>query len=250
MALRVKTPQEIYHYYESKVDFNAGFVYVTFMEEDPEYSARILNETTGNEHLNAELADGVGGSAAKVGIFKDILTQVVKTFTAYFKYVHCEVAFELSEDGKREFGPDKLLASFVNTNENVSLKLRKFNHKYRWFNLRATPSELCSMLKLACVTVGQRFSASLRNNSVTFPGDENQYGWYCSKHVCTMLRSLNCEMFHLNRTNTVTVDELYHMVECCGHFVDAHMHKLPPIVTENMFGEEAVRNIVYNKQQQ
>lgn len=243
-----RSPQGMYHFYEPNVDLNCGYIYVTFMEEDVNYGAQVRDGTTGNEHLNEELAVGVGGAATNVGLFKDVLTKVVQTFTAHFQFVHCEVAFELSESGKQAFGPDKLLASYVNTGENVGLKLRHFNDKYRWFYLRATPEQISSMLKLACLTVGQKFSAELRNNAVTMPGNENNYGWYCSKHVATLLRTLDCEMFHLNRTNTITVDELYHMVENCNHFAAQHLRRLPPVVKESMFGAESVREIIYNKE--
>lgn len=250
----MSSPSETYGEFVSQIDLKAGFVYVAFMQESPEYGALVRDGLTGREHVNDEIAaDAIGGGSngggflSKISFARHAMAKVVQSFTAHLRFMHCEVVFQPSETGKKRHGPDKLLAVFVNSNENVDMKWRKFNQKYVWFNLRATSDDIINMLKFACKTRGEPYSAELRNKTATFPGNENRPGWYCSKHVATMLRALPCEMFHLNRTNTITVDELYHMIDQCGHKVSPEFCKNPPIVYENMYGREAVNEILYAK---
>jgi len=245
--LRHRSPLEMYNYFKQYVDLGAGFIYVTFMEEDPQVGALVRAGRTGREHLNDDIAIQIGGSATKnVGFLKEIMSVVVRTFTGHFQFVHTEIAFKLSETGKKTHGADKLLAVYVNTNENVGMRWRGFNASYKWFYLKANPAQLDSMLKFACATNGEPFSEKLRNNSVTFPGKEEQHGWYCSKHVATALRCLDCEMFHLNRTNTLTVDELYHMVDACG-LNAPHLAQKAPVLLETIFSKESVDAVIYQK---
>ena len=249
MTQRKQTPLEMYHYYKQFVDLDAGFIYVTFMKQDAAEARLVREGRTGREHLNDEIALEIGGGATeKFGFFKDIMSVVVRTFTGHFAYVHTEVAFKLSENGKKEHGADKLLAVYVNTDENVGMRWRGFNPAYKWFYLKANHQQLDSMLKFACATCDEPFSKRLRDNAVTYPGQEEQHGWYCSKHVATMLQCLDCEMFHLNRTNTVTVDELHHMVEACGRNAP-HLAPKPPILLEQLFSKESVQEVVYKKYQ-
>jgi|CXWL01.1.fsa_nt_gi hypothetical protein len=243
-----ETPGQLFARYAPNVDMRSGFVYVAFMETDPDSAARVRDGLTGREYLNDEVARGIGGAAAaRFGFVQHLLAKAVQSFTAYFKFTHCEVAFPLSERGKHEHGPDKLLAVFVNEVENVSMRWRHFDQRYRWFSLRATDQQIESMLKFACVTHGEPFSASLRNSVATTPGSEHVVGWYCSKHVASMLRALDCEMFHLERTNTITVDELFHMVECSEHLAARHDVTLPPVQLEQRWGREAVAEVLYQQ---
>lgn len=243
---RRETPGQLFAQYAPRVNLKSGFVYVAFMETDPDAAARVRDGLTGFEHLNDEVALGIGGRAAsQFGIVHYLLSKAVQSFTAYFKYTHCEVAFPLSEHGKHEQGPDKLLAVYVNGVDNVSMRWRHFDARYRWFSLRATERQIESMLKFACLTRGEPFSAPLRNSVATTPGRERQLGWYCSKHVASLLRALDCEMFHLERTNTITVDELYHMVECSDHLVPQHNVSMPPVLLEQVWGQEAVADVLY-----
>lgn len=248
----MSTPKDLYGEFVGQIDLNAGFVYVAFMKETAEYGALIRDGLTGREHVNDEIAGDVvgGGLASKIPFFGQLMSKVVQSFTAHLQFIHCEVVFQPSETGKQRNGHDKLLAVFVNSNENVDMKWRKFNQKYIWYCLRANSEDLKNMLRFACKTRGEPYSAELRNKTATYPGSENKAGWYCSKHVATMLRALPCEMFHLNRTNTITVDELYHMVDQCDHKVLAGFSKTPPIVYENMYGKDAVNEILYAKRPQ
>jgi hypothetical protein len=247
MANRTQTPLELYNQYLPDIDLNAGIVYVAFMEETPENGARVRDGTTGREHLNVEIARSVGGPLASLGLLRRLLARAGQQFTAHFQYIHCEVVFVLSERGKTTQGADKLLAVFVNEGDNVSMRWRHFDKRYKWIALRANPYQIDSMLKFACVTRGEKFSRALTNSVATLPGSETQYGWYCAKHCATMLRALDCPMFHLNRTNIMTVDELYHMVDGCDHFPLQHNLVKTPVVLEQIYGRQAVNEVVYDK---
>lgn len=242
----MSTLAELYSNLVNQIDLNAGFVYVSFMKQDEEDAVRVRDGRTGREYMNDDIAVDIGGSASyMLSPVKSFISNVVRNFTAHMKFIHCEVGFEPSAAGKKKNGSDKLLAVFVNSNENVEIRWRKFNQKYVWFNVRANNEQIQSMLMFACVTRGEPYSSALRNSTATMPGSENQPGWYCSKHVATMLRSLPCEMFHLNRTNTITVDELHIMIDACDHKIPTQNAKTPPIVYETMYGAEAVRNVLY-----
>lgn len=242
MFARNPTPLELYNKYKRIINLNCGYVHVTFMQEDPATGALVRDGLTGREYLNDEAARDLGGSATKFGFLQKLLSQSVRSFTSNFSFTHVELAFPLSEVGARENGEDKLLAVFVSRSDNVGIRLRRFDERYKWFAVSTTSQQMCSMLKFACLTYGEKFSLKMLHNTVTSPGKENQPGWYCSKHVATMLRSLDCAMFHMNRTNTITVDELYHMVECCGHIAPASHVRKPVVVLEKIYGKQQVED--------
>jgi len=248
LSKRRKTPAELYALFEPRVDLDAGLVYVGFKPNDPEENLAVREGRTGREHLNTGLAQNALGALSFVGAVVRVFSRAAQIFTSYFAFEHCEVAFALSEPGKKVYGPDKLLAVLVNGRENVTIKQRHFHGAYKWHALRATRAELVSMLKFACTTAGERFAAAVRDRVATFPGDDaTTPGWYCTKHTATMLRSLDCAMFHLTRPNTVTTDELYHMVEMCGHAPARHNDVKTPIQMEQLFGVDAMNRTVYAK---
>lgn len=229
--------RQLYEYYRTKIDDKCGFIRVAFMEEDPDAGLRVLRAATGDPTQRRFGAQVLG---VNYGFFADLYLRAAQLVEASFRFTHCEFAFDLSIEGKRTAGADKLLAAFVSRRDNVGLRWRSFDHRYAWFQLRATPKQLDAMLKFACLTHGQPFSDKLMGRSVVMPGSEAQQGWYCTKHVATALRVLDCEMFHLTPTNTLTVDELHAMVDAADHGPAAHQISRPAAVLKHVFDPRAV----------
>jgi len=237
-----QTPHECFNYYRKYVNFDAGYIYVAFMKEDPDGVAPRYEERLGAGYKDGELARGL------CGCLGSMFTRDVQIFCASFLYIHCEVVFLPNEAAKREFGADKMLAVLVNERDNVAMRWRHFDDRYKWIKLRATPKQIDIMLKFACTTNGEAFSGSQRNSVPLRPGVEQPTGWYCAKHVASMLRVLDCEMFHFTRTNTLTVDELHAMVENCNHFPSAFMAtSKTPVELERIHGRQNVQEVIYDQ---
>lgn len=241
----MQTPLALYEQMLPKINTNAGYVCVVFLDSDERQREAVRTGQTGREAENGVLAANVTGA---LGVFSELraLTETAaKSFMGCWRYLHAEVVFELSDRGKREEGANNMLAVYVNGAENVNMRWRHFDARYRWRKLRATPHQLESMLKFACLTRGERFSRALTDNTVTSPGAETQPGWTCAKHVATMLRSLDCASFHMNTTNTLTIDELHALIDGCTHNLGENYGSRPPVVLETLFGTAAVEAAVY-----
>lgn len=230
---------ELFNYYKPSIDFNCGYVYVAFMREDPDNAPPRFEDRLGEFYRDDHVARGV------FGCFGKMLQRDVQIFCANFVYIHCELAFASSEAGKRAHGADRLLAVLVNSYQNVSMRWRHFDARYEWIQLRATPRQIEMMLKFACTTRGEQFSEAQRNAVILRPGVEQPTGWYCTKHVASMLRVLDCEMFHVTRVNTVTVDELHVMVYYCDHTSKEWQRVRTPIELERIYGRENAQEVLY-----
>jgi hypothetical protein len=233
------SPAELYRIHAAEIDMNAGFVYVTFMREDARKAPVRFEDRLTVAYRDREVERGV------FGCFGDMLREDLQLYVANFGYTHCEVVFVPSDTGKARHGADVLLAVYVNTGENVAMRWRHFDDRYEWTQLRANATEIDAMLQFACLTYGERFSAEQRNAAVLHPGAERRDGWYCTKHAMSILRALDCPAFHLNRTNTLNVDEFHALVSCCGHTPPPHLLTQPPVVKEAIFGRESMEQNVY-----
>ena len=232
-------PTELYAHFKRLLDLDCGYVFVAFMREDHDGGAPRVEDRLSEAYRDDDVARGVGGC------FGALFQRDVQIFCAHFVYIHCEIAFEPNALGRKQHGADKMLAVLVNAKDNVAMRWRHYDNRYEWLQLRATRKQLEAMLKFACSTRGERFSAAQRDAAVVRPGVEQATGWYCTKHVATLLRSLDCEMFHFNRTNSLTCDELHTLVKFCNHSPSAHLKKQPPIVMEKIFGRDNVGEVLY-----
>jgi hypothetical protein len=69
-----------------------------------------------------------------------------------------------------------------------------------------------AMLFFAFEEQGKRFSVSLMSKSVVNPGPDDRAEYFCSQFTMACLERLPYPMFHFNRANAQSIDDIYRMV--------------------------------------
>lgn len=190
-------------------------------------------------HLGQKLANSVLASdnAAAVMLGKliplHLLATAVQEFTGSFRMVHCEAAFYLSAAGHRRFGDEYMMAVATQQKAPVYLYPRKFHDEYEWLNVRADCNQLRSIVAYCQSLQGQPFKYGAMAQCLTTPGPDLRQKWYCSYLCATLLEFLDVPDGHLNRPNTLSIDDLYYIVSARAYRPDndysrpaAHLRKI------------------------
>ena len=200
------------------IDMYHGAFVIGFMATTDEEREATRRGDTRHQHLGERLAAGVVASdnTAAVLLGKmlpfNLLASAVQEFTSAFRYFHCEAAFYLSAAGRAKFGEEYMLAVATQNQAPVFLYPRKFNDTYEWLNVRADCNQLRAIVGYCQSLQGQPFKYGAMSQCLTTPGPDTRQKWYCSYLCATMLEFLDMPEGHLNRPNTLSIDDLYYIV--------------------------------------
>lgn len=118
----------------------------------------------------------------------------------------------LERTWQKKFGADKMLALVVQERCPVQIRPRKFYSAYRWHNIAANDTEVRAMLAYAQSLQGQPFAYGAMARCVTNPGPDKRDAWFCSYLTAVVLECMPYPELHLNRANTLAVDDLHEIV--------------------------------------
>lgn len=152
----------------------------------------------------------------------DVVAGVAHDVMSKFQYYHCEPAFYLSERGKEVFGADKLLCVRSEKKTPVQIYARTFHGEYTWVNIAADINELRGVVAYCCNIQGAMFNEDAMGLCLTSPGPDTRKSFYCSYLCASLLELLDHPVGHLNRPNTLSIDDLYALVQSCKPEMDIH----------------------------
>lgn len=150
---------------------------------------------------------GVGGLMSLVP--KEFMSGMADNVLRSFKYTHCEPAFYLSKKGKSIFGEDRLLCVRCEKKTPVQIYARRFHGEYTWVNVCANINEIRGVIMYCCSIQGARFNDDAMYRCMTSPGPDVRKTFYCSYLCASLLEFLDNPVGHLNRPNTLTIDDLH-----------------------------------------
>lgn len=221
------------------VDTYHGAFAIGFKAASEADRAQTRRGSSRHEHLGENLAKNVVASdniaAVMLGrlLPLHLLASAVQEFTGSMRLMHCEAAFYLSAAGRAKFGDDFMLAVATQQKAPVFLYPRRFNDEYEWLNVRADCNQLRCVLGYCQKLQGQPFKYGAMAQCLTTPGPDTRQKWYCSYLCATLLEFLDVPDGHLNRPNTLSIDDLYHIVSAPAYRPEndysrpaAHLKKL------------------------
>lgn len=202
------------------VDMDRGSFAIGFKRRDPELAERLQRgERVKSEYRAYEtIANGILGYRGEsrpsgwMAYVAKHLTIAVEEYNREFQYVHCEPAFFLSEKGNEEFGSDYMLCVAASNKSPLQLFPRLFNDEYEWVTVGATRTELEAIIGRVCRMQGDRFDFGGMSRCLLAAGPDERRGWYCSYVVAAILELLRVPSGHVNRANTLSVDNIAEMV--------------------------------------
>lgn len=213
----------------ASVDLNRGYISVGFLEQTEAERALIRQGRTNSEYMTTQFAEnlvdieaGRVDSAQKQSFLSklrnilvrllptEIAITAVRTYTSELKFKHCELGFFMNEEGQRRSrkGAD-MLAVAINEEFNVYIAPRHFSADFKWVNVRCSPIEMYAMLHYAHSLQGTKLCRKRMAQLATYPGPDRRDQLYCSHLTMACLQYIGTCGFHLNRPNTLTIDEVY-----------------------------------------
>lgn len=169
-------------------------------------------------HIGENLARNVVASdnSAAVLLGKlvplSLLSSAVQEFTSSFRMMHCEAAFYLSRKGTETFGDEYMLAVATEQKAPVFIYPRRFHDEYEWLNVAADCNQMRAIVAYCQSLQGKPFRYNAMAQCLTTPGPDLREKWFCSYLCATLLEFLDVPEGHLNRPNTLSIDDLYHIV--------------------------------------
>jgi len=202
------------------VDLYRGCFAVGFLATNSEERKRVRAGQGKHAHLGVKLSSQItAGSSNSIWsalsslIPTSMITAAVQEFTASLDFVHCEAAFYLSEKGKEVFGDGHMLSITAQQKAPVHIYPRRFHDDYEWLNVSSDCNELRAIVGYCCDLQGKRFKYNAMAQCLTTPGPDRREKWYCSYLCATLLEFLSVAEGHLNRPNTLSIDDLYFILK-------------------------------------
>lgn len=140
---------------------------------------------------------------------REMIAAAVDEVANGLSFGHCEAAFYLSSKGKAVYGDDHMLAVTTQQKAPVFIYPRKFNAEYEWVNIKADCNEIKAIVYHCFSLQGKAFQYGAMARCLTTPGPDLREKWFCSYLCATLLEFLSVPEGHLNRPNTLSVDDLY-----------------------------------------
>jgi len=203
------------------IDLYHGCFAIGFKAQSDRERERTRRGEAAHAHLSQRLSrtitsDESGGkstwSVLSSLIPLSLLDAAVQEFTSSMRFVHCEAAFYLSEAGRTKFGDDHMISITAQQKAPVHMYARRFNHDYEWLNVAADCNQLRAIVGYCHQLQGQKFQYGAMARCLTTPGPDTRQRWFCSYMCATMLEFLDVPDGHLNRPNTLSIDDLYYIV--------------------------------------
>lgn len=204
------------------IDTKAGMFTMCFYAQSEADRKKARSGSSRFRHLGEELrGDLVSHDTSTLSsvlgnlLPSNLLLSAIQEISSRFRYVHCEAAFYPSEKGKAAFGKDSMVCLVVQKKAPVHLVGRKFSSSYTnydWINIAADSDQLIAIVAHCHELQGQRFSDGAMAKCMSTPGPDLREKWYCSYLCATLLEFLDVPEAHLNRLNTLTIDDLHAIV--------------------------------------
>ncbi len=202
------------------VDLDRGSFAIGFKQRDPLIRERLQRgECIKSEQKAYEsMANGILGYRAGerpqgwLAWLARHLAIAVEEYQRDTHYVHCEPAFFLSKRGNEEFGAENMLCVATSGTTPLCMYPRLFNDDYEWVTVGASRTELEAILGRLCRMQGDRFDFHGMTRCLLMAGPDKRRAWYCSYVVASVLELLRVPSGHLNRPNTLSVDDVAELV--------------------------------------
>jgi hypothetical protein len=209
----------------ANVDTSLGHFSIGFLPQTLEYRKKIRAGSTQNEHVNERMAESLSaieknapeqrnGIVARLFALlpKEFVIAGIRNMTATFAYTHCELAFALKDNSPMRTDQINVMNVAIHADVGVFMAPRKFHTEYEWVHVRCTETQMKAMLFFAYEEQGKRFSSELMSKSVVNPGPDDRSVYFCSHFTMACLEFLPFPVFHFNRANAQTIDDIYSMV--------------------------------------
>jgi hypothetical protein len=142
----------------------------------------------------------------------EFLLGAIRHMTSTFDYSHCEMAFLLKDRSVLRSDKVNVISVAIHADVGVFMAPRKFHEEYEWHHVTCNETQMKAILFFAYQEQGKRFSAELMSKSVVNPGPDDRSVYFCSHFTMACLEFLPNPVFHFNRANAQTIDDIYAMV--------------------------------------
>lgn len=165
------------------------------------------------------------------GVFFGLKEALRSVFTHNYAqkrcFAHCELCFDLSQEGKDRYGDQYMIACGAQEGSGVKMVARRFNKSYTWLTLTVSVPEMHLIVNFAFSQHGKRYDSPATYKIHTWPRETTGASWYCSELVLCALQMIPCDILHSRRTNCVDVDDVYTLMSASSRISRSQLNVTP-----------------------